>query len=151
MSQVKSKSGAHINIDRNGVVLTGTLGNRYWRVTREAFLGSKLEDFCPKGSPKWTQVYGDFQKGDSSRLSPIIIADTLHDASGLTPIATLLNKTDGPFMMGSTVSYADFVIVSLMETAVYIIPDQWEEIKQWDGGRWAKLRDDCAAWKSVQF
>ena len=36
---------------------------RYWRVTREAYFGNKLEEICPKGSQKFHQVFGNFQKG----------------------------------------------------------------------------------------
>jgi hypothetical protein len=41
----------------------------YWRQTREAYLGGKLEDVCPRGSLKWEEAWANVEKGDFSGLS----------------------------------------------------------------------------------
>ena len=52
--------------------------------------------------------------------------------------------------MGNKVTFGDFLIASFLETIVLVYPDEWEsKVKQWDNGRWERLRDYCAGWRSV--
>ena len=56
-------------------------------------------------------------------------------------IASLIDKDgaeSGPFVMGNTVSFVDFALASMVEAALAIIPEQWEEIKKWNDGRWER-------------
>jgi len=53
-------------------------------------------------------------------------------------------------MMMSQVTYVDFIVASMLETIVRVVPEEWEgRVKHWDGGRWDKLRELCADWRRV--
>lgn len=52
--------------------------------------------------------------------------------------------------MGNEVTYGDFMIAGILEALFLIYPEEWEaKVRQWDNGRWEKLRDYCAGWRSV--
>ncbi|KAF8509358.1 hypothetical protein BU17DRAFT_56204 [Hysterangium stoloniferum] len=102
----------------------------HWRTYQEAACGAKLEDLCPVGSQKWEAQSAILQKS-------------------LSDLAAILDKngTDGPFVLGAQVTFADFILVSMLEMISKVIPDEWEKIIQHlDNGRWQKARVTCSAW-----
>jgi len=49
-------------------------------------------------------------------------------------------KSSGPFILGDTPCFADFLVAGLFKWIQYGFEKQeWEEIKSWSGGRWGKL------------
>ncbi|KAF8509360.1 hypothetical protein BU17DRAFT_70460 [Hysterangium stoloniferum] len=95
----------------------------HWRTYQEAAFGAKLEDLCPVGSQKWEEQSAIVKK----------VLDK--------------NGTDGPFVLGAQVTFADFILVSMLEMISKVIPDEWEKIIQHlDNGRWQKMRVTCGAW-----
>ncbi|KAF8476510.1 hypothetical protein JB92DRAFT_3050443 [Gautieria morchelliformis] len=109
------------------------ISRAYWREAREAYAGVKLEEMCPRGTQKWADAWTTVQKG---------FAD----------VAALLDKNGSEgntLVMGNKVSFGDFVIASCLEPIFIVFPEEWEErVRHWDNGRWAKLRDHCAALKT---
>ncbi|KAF8524592.1 hypothetical protein BU17DRAFT_63157 [Hysterangium stoloniferum] len=102
----------------------------YWRVTREAYLGAKLEEVCPKGSEKWNDTWKTLQKGFSEMAAHL-------DKNG----------PDNDFVIGTQATFADFILVSMLQIIYLVIPDEWEgRIQHWDNGKWKKIREGCAAW-----
>ena len=93
----------------------------YFRRTREISFGKKLEDVVPTGEAR-TEEWGKFEKG----------LDTIH---------SYLVSTDekGPYMMGDTISWSDFVIFSYLYWFKVIFGEnskEWKDIASWNGGRW---------------
>ncbi|KAF8507815.1 hypothetical protein JB92DRAFT_2957157 [Gautieria morchelliformis] len=92
----------------------------YWRLTREAMLGGKLEEVCPKSSEKWDG----------------------HLAFGV--LAALLDKNgkDGnTLVMGTHPTFSDFVIAAFLEMHFLLCPEEWQRMRTWN--------DQCAKWRSV--
>lgn len=61
---------------------------------------------------------------------------------GLGRAAEWFNKTDGPFLIGDTLSWADFVVASHLLWFRIILgkeSGEWREITSCDGGRWGLL------------
>ncbi|KAF8587651.1 hypothetical protein K439DRAFT_1630524 [Ramaria rubella] len=107
----------------------------YWRRTRELRLGAVLEEICPKDSEKWDKAWEDVQKG-------------------MKEIALLLDKNgfdSNGLVMGQHLTFADLTIAAFLETIFIVNPEEWHaKVKVWDGGRWERLRERCAAWRSIQ-
>ncbi|KAF8509359.1 hypothetical protein BU17DRAFT_70459 [Hysterangium stoloniferum] len=104
--------------------------HEYWRLSQEAVFGVELEEICPKGSERWENTLVKLQKAFSE-------------------LSTFLDKNgaDGPFVLGREVTFADFILVSKLETMAKIIPETWENrIQHWDNSRWQKMRVACAPW-----
>jgi glutathione S-transferase len=64
-------------------------------------------------------------------------------------LASILDKNNGPdgdgiVAMGHEVSYADFALCSVLIWIETMSPhDGWARVRQWNGGRWCRLRDRC--------
>jgi len=64
-------------------------------------------------------------------------------------LAALLDKNsggdgDGVVAMGREVSYADFALCSVLIWIEKVSPhDGWSRVRQWHGGRWARLWERC--------
>ncbi|KAF8492275.1 hypothetical protein BU17DRAFT_102988 [Hysterangium stoloniferum] len=113
--------------------LLSETSQKYYRETREMIFSTSLEDLCPRGSVQWKEGWSNTQQ----------IFDT---------IATFLDQNgsrDEILFMGVRPSYVDFVLVSFLDTLAILLPDQWEIVKTWNGGRWAKLRESCAYWATI--
>ncbi|KAF8492656.1 hypothetical protein JB92DRAFT_3002632 [Gautieria morchelliformis] len=123
----------------------------YWRLTRKAMLGGKLEEVCPKGFEKWNGVWDELEKGFWLACDSV--------ACGLTPqhlafggLAALLDKNgkDGnTLVMGTHPTFSDFVIAAFLEMHFLLCPEERQRMRTWNGGRWGRLRDQCAKWRSV--
>jgi len=102
----------------------------YIRRLVEAGTGMKIEELCPRGSKKWDDTWTALQKGFSD-------------------LAAHLDK-NGPestFILGAQVTFADFILLAMLENLVLAAPGEWKKnIQHWDNGRWKRLRDGCSAW-----
>lgn len=54
-------------------------------------------------------------------------------------------KDDGPFVLGSQVSYGDFIIASLFESLARVVPRLYERVIGYDDS-FKKLHDVCKPW-----
>jgi glutathione S-transferase len=103
----------------------------YFRRTREAHFGKTMEDLFPKGEVgvvEWAKVQ-----------------------EGYTKTASWFAKT-GPFMMGDTPSWADFVVASYTLWSRIIWGEdsqQWKDITSWNGGRWKTLMESLKKYETV--
>jgi len=88
----------------------------YFRRTREARFGRKIEEFSPEG-PKRD---ADLAKGEE----------------GLAAVDGWLAKSEGKFVLGDTVSYADGVLAGWL-TWIKTTDVIWKEVATWHNGRWA--------------
>jgi len=94
----------------------------YFRTTREARFGKKMEEICPAG-PEREAVYAAAQTKFSKLAS--IMAD--HGAKG-------------PFILGNQVSFADIYIGSMLIWFKIVSEKEvWARLSKWDDGRWDKL------------
>ncbi|KAL4242417.1 GST N-terminal domain-containing protein [Abortiporus biennis] len=70
-------------------------------------------------------------------------------------LATMMDQNaagdgDGVVAMGHEVSYADFVLCSMLIWIEKVSPqDGWLRVRQWNGGRWARLHERCRAYMDV--
>jgi glutathione S-transferase len=69
-------------------------------------------------------------------------------------LASVLDKNvgdgDGVCAMGSHLSYADFALCSVLLWIENVATfDGWARVKQWNGGRWDRLRDRCKDYMDV--
>ena len=98
----------------------------YFRRTREARIGKKLEDWVPQGEDRerqWALVKNHFDQ-----------VEAWYSKNGGT----------GPFLMGETVTWADLVVAGSTLWLKIIWGENhpyWKEIEVWHGGRWKKLID----------
>ncbi|KAE8423018.1 hypothetical protein BDV36DRAFT_279528 [Aspergillus pseudocaelatus] len=58
--------------------------------------------------------------------------------SALTELAKLHSYTEGPFLEGNTVSYADFIVGGWLQFAKASLPE-WGELQKWHEARWERL------------
>jgi glutathione S-transferase len=87
---------------------------KYFRATREAAFGMKIEEFCSesKRAADLAKAEGDFAAMDG-----------------------WLAKSDGKYVMGDTVSYADGILAGWM---IWIRNTNgiWTDVATWHNGRW---------------
>ncbi|KAG1739981.1 hypothetical protein EDB19DRAFT_1895386 [Suillus lakei] len=93
---------------------------KYFRATREATYGKKIEEFSPAG----TQRDADWAKAKE----------------GLVAVNDWLSKNGGgKFVMGNTVSYADGILGAWLTWIKITNGDSsaaWKDFASWHGGRW---------------
>lgn len=103
------------------------------RRTREPMFGKPLEEIAPKGDEavaQWAKVEAEWG-----------VIDAWH------------KKSRGSYILGNTVSWADFV------TACWIISaraawgqdsQKWKDFASWHGGRWGKLLEDLKEYQKIE-
>ncbi|KAJ7615910.1 hypothetical protein FB45DRAFT_1106757 [Roridomyces roridus] len=69
-------------------------------------------------------------------------------------LAVILEKNvgdgDGVVAQGTHVSYADFALCSVLLWIEQMAPqDGWARVREWNGGRWARLRQRCQDYMDV--
>ncbi|KAJ7500739.1 hypothetical protein B0H11DRAFT_765810 [Mycena galericulata] len=69
-------------------------------------------------------------------------------------LALILDKNvgdgDGIVAQGGHVSYADFALCSLLLWIEEMAPhDGWARVREWNGGRWARLRQRCQDYMDI--
>jgi glutathione S-transferase len=106
----------------------------YFRATREGFFGKKLEEIPPKGEERereWGKVKEMFN----------VFAGCYDHEEG---------EGTRNWIMGENASYPEFIISAALVWIMEILGEdsvEWKDIKEWNGGRWAKLRDSCSAFE----
>lgn len=63
--------------------------------------------------------------------------------------AKLYQYDNGPFLEGETVSYADIIVGGWLAMFKTTLPE-WEQICEWQGGRWKRLHQALAPWAEVK-
>ncbi|XP_006456482.1 hypothetical protein AGABI2DRAFT_211471 [Agaricus bisporus var. bisporus H97] len=95
----------------------------YFIRTRSEECGMCLADIEPKGQDRveaWKKVEAAY--------------NTLHG---------WLSKSSGPYFMGDTITFADFVVAGTlyaMEVVFGKESQEWQDIMSWNNGRWAAFR-----------
>ncbi|KAJ7599499.1 hypothetical protein C8J56DRAFT_815929, partial [Mycena floridula] len=69
-------------------------------------------------------------------------------------LAAILDKNvgdgDGICCFGDELSYADFVLCSILVWIEQMAPlDGWVRVREWNGGRWTRLRERCSDYVNV--
>jgi glutathione S-transferase len=101
----------------------------YFRSTREATLGGKLEEIRPAG-PKRDEGLKDLK-------AQLDMLNGLLDKSG----------SEKTFVVGDTISFADHVLGGwLFFLKLMADPKEWKEVEGWNGGRWARLSRAMEKW-----
>ncbi|KAF8493149.1 hypothetical protein JB92DRAFT_3090396 [Gautieria morchelliformis] len=60
------------------------------------------------------------------------------------------NGKDGNTLVtGTHPTFSDFVIAAFLEAYFLLFPEEWQRIRTWNDGRWERLRDECAKWRSI--
>ncbi|THU95236.1 hypothetical protein K435DRAFT_829163 [Dendrothele bispora CBS 962.96] len=106
---------------------------QYFRRTREAgvFGGRKLEEVFPTGNDKMEQW------------------EKMKD--GLQPISDVLKKEPGPFVMGSSVSFADFALAGMIGWARIVLgneSEEWQDMSTWHEGVFGKALDNLKQYEN---
>jgi glutathione S-transferase len=94
----------------------------YWRATREAQFGCKLEDVS----------------AGSAREEHWETAE-----KSLHRVATWLQKNgeDNTWVMGDNISFVDLFIGGKLAWVRQVDPEVWERVKRWDDGTWERYLD----------
>jgi glutathione S-transferase len=104
----------------------------YFDSTRAKMFGMSMADYEPKGEARvkaWKKVQDAF--------------DTLDG---------WMSKSSGPYFMGETVSFADFVIGGLLSEFRLTMGEdskEWKDVMTWNNGRWAGLKKNLDTWANT--
>ncbi|KAF8498464.1 hypothetical protein BU17DRAFT_102991 [Hysterangium stoloniferum] len=104
----------------------------YFREKREAYYQKKLEAMGPVGSQSWQDAWDKAERE-------------------LTSLSDILDKNgkERLYVMGDKITYADFILASVLETIIKFAPEQWEKkVKHWNNGRWVDMLGKCRSFKS---
>lgn len=105
---------------------------QYFRCTREETFGRMLEDLIPNG-----------EKGE---------AEWAKFKAGLGRVSGWYAKSGGPFLMGQSPSWADFVVgahIVCWRSVWGEESEQWKDISSWNGGRWKALSEHLRDYEKV--
>lgn len=102
----------------------------FFRRTREASFGKRLEELAPAGSElrakRMVQVKAGFDKVDG-----------------------WLRESGGPWVEGEELTYADITIASWVKWFSLVVPEEWGVMATWHGGRWAALLESVEKYAAV--
>lgn len=107
----------------------------YFRTTREAMFGAKMEEVAPVGSEKRAEYWTGVEK-------------VLH-------LFAEWLEADGKqksFFLGEKVAFADIAIASFLVWVRVVLgkeSKEWTDVLTWDGGRWARLIDTLKTYEAV--
>jgi len=107
----------------------------YFRRTREHNYGKPLEDIIPVGNER-IELWAKFREG-------------------MNLVDKCMAKTDakGPFVMGDTISWADFLLSGGLMWFKILWgeeSEEWKEIASWNEGRWDNLLRALGKYQSTQ-
>lgn len=111
-------------------------GRTYFRETREADFGKKLEDFAPEGDagkPTWDAAEAAFNT-----------LNRWFTAAGTAPETT--------FISGNQIGYADLVIAARLIWARVVFGSdskEWATIATWNDGKWGKYLKHFEKYETV--
>ncbi len=100
----------------------------YFRRTREARLGGRLEELAPQGSEARAQAWANLKKGSAKIAS-------WYEGGGGKERSFVLGD-------GAGVTYADTVVAGFLmwfKAGLGEENEEWKEMSSWDEGRWGKL------------
>ncbi|KAJ7439108.1 hypothetical protein FB451DRAFT_1107440 [Mycena latifolia] len=103
----------------------------YFRRTREESWGRTLEELTPKGEEdvvQWAKLKDGFGK-----------MDEWIRAGG----------EGSKYLMGDVPCYADIWIAGNIQWIKLVLPERYEGMKEWHGGRWAALLRDLEKYEAV--
>lgn len=63
--------------------------------------------------------------------------------------ANLYRYDNGPFLEGETMSYADIIVGGWLAMLKTTLPE-WEQLCEWQGGRWKRLREALDQWADLK-
>lgn len=107
----------------------------YFRRTREDKFGKTLEDILPVGNER-IELWAKFREG-------------------MNQVDKCMAKTDakGPFVMGDTISWADFLLSGGLIWFKLVWgeeSEEWKEVASWNGGRWDNLLRALGKYQSTK-
>ncbi|TBU48540.1 hypothetical protein BD309DRAFT_853559 [Dichomitus squalens] len=108
----------------------------YFRRTREAMDGEKLEDWTPAGSEKRERHWRGVERA----------LDTFAEWLG-----TYGNR-EKLFFTGVDISYADITVASFLiwiERVLGKDSKEWQDVLRWNNGRWARFMDAFRKYEAV--
>jgi glutathione S-transferase len=103
-----------------------------FRQAREASFGKTLEELVPKGDAAVKQ-WGKFKES-------------------VDKVDAWYAKSGGPYLLGDTVSWADFVVAAYFTWMRIVFGEdsqKWKEISSWHGGRWKGHLDNLKKYEIV--
>ncbi|KAJ7112858.1 hypothetical protein C8R43DRAFT_961716 [Mycena crocata] len=103
----------------------------YFRRKWETLLSKPMEDITPRGEDdiiEWQRVKDVFGKVDEWILA---------------------NGEDSAYIMGDILCWAEIYMVGYLHWAAMVVPENWEEMKLWHGGRWATLLRNFEKYETV--
>ncbi|KAH6892748.1 hypothetical protein BKA70DRAFT_1324011 [Coprinopsis sp. MPI-PUGE-AT-0042] len=109
------------------------VSKEYFRTTREGFFKRKLEEVVPKGEDRvqqWAKVKETFD----------VFASWYEDEG----------DQGARKWISAEPTYPDLVIAAALMWVTRVLGDdsvEWKEIKEWHGGRWGKLLEDCRSYE----
>lgn len=116
----------------------------YYRATREAMFGTKIEDIALEGSPQRSEYWRMALEGLSQ----------IHEWS-----RAKLNYEDSDqdpgkwqYMMGTKPSFSDVIIAAQLIWVRRVLggeSKEWKDVMSISGGRWACLMEEFAEWDRV--
>ncbi|PFH48516.1 hypothetical protein AMATHDRAFT_76675 [Amanita thiersii Skay4041] len=106
----------------------------YFRSTREAMFGRRLEDVLPKEGEEAQAVWGEVRKGLD------IVDGWLAESRARASAGE--SGSSGPFARGEQVTYVDFALAGYLVWVRYVLGEdswQWKDILVQNEGRWRML------------
>ncbi|KAF7441098.1 hypothetical protein PC9H_001447 [Pleurotus ostreatus] len=119
----------HLSLRRTNAILNPR-SQEYIRRTREQAAGKKIEEITPVGEARavgWEKYRGGLGKVDS-----------------------WYQKSEGPFVMGESITFADITVVSWLVFLKIIFGEdsqEWKDIAGWHNGRWERLVNTFAKYQ----
>ncbi|KZZ92524.1 hypothetical protein AAL_06150 [Moelleriella libera RCEF 2490] len=99
--------------------------------------------------------WDDFRLEGEARAKMVAsLRNTLGDLAKLFPredATTTTGGTAGPFLMGHTTTYADFIVGAWLRMLCVTLPaDEWQAVRGWHGGVFGRLHDALDRWAEVK-
>jgi glutathione S-transferase len=100
--------------------------------TRTGYFGKSLADVEPKGEERvetWKKVEAAFY--------------TLYG---------WLSRSSGPFFMGETITFSDFVVAGMLDAIRITLgeeSEEWQKVEAFNGGRWKEFLESLKQYASV--
>lgn len=88
--------------------------------------------------------WGDFVIEGEARLK--MVEDFKAE---MEEFAKLYRYDNGPFLEGETMSYADIIVGGWLANLWTTLPE-WEQLCEWQGGRWKRLREALDQWADLK-
>ncbi|KAF9471878.1 hypothetical protein BDN70DRAFT_868895 [Pholiota conissans] len=100
----------------------------------------------------YVEIFCNMKMSEFDIKSPASVAKWTKYKASLDEVAKWYGKTNGPFLMGDTISWADFVVVSpmlMIKTVWGEDSEQWKEVNVCNGGIWGKLIKELDKYNTI--